>query len=191
MLPTNLRPPVPTTSQAQYGFALNVGTSPPSLIAAQAHLGRGISARTVNGYHTWDGTGALTPLARFARMFSGLVVRGADGTEWYFPQRLTDDTAGVGNGIANPTQQVLGLRSTMGRRLPKRLLIYAFGAALGGSRVLLAAKSLATQSRIPVRNLTLVDRHSNYAHNDPAGAYPRNAFFHYLVGFLKKVSRRR
>ncbi len=189
LLPANLKPPVPTTNRAQYGFALNVGTSPPSLIAAQAHLGRGISASTVNGYHTWDGTGALTPIARFARMFSGLVVRGADGTEWYFPQRLTDDTAAVGNGIANPAQQVLGLRATMGRRLPKRLLIYAFGAALGGPRVPAAAIALAKQSRIPMRNLTLLNRQGSYAHNDPAGAYPKNAFFHYLVGFLKKVSR--
>jgi pimeloyl-ACP methyl ester carboxylesterase len=190
LLPANLKPLVPVTNQAQYGYALNVGTSPRSLIAAQGHLGRGISARTINGYHTWDGTGALTPIGRFARMFSGIDVRGADGTEWYFPQRLTDDTAAVGNGIANPAQQVLGLRATMGRRLPKRLLIYAFGAALGGPRVPAAAIALAKQSHIPMRNLTLMNRQGTYAHNDPAGAYPKNAFFHQLVGFLKKVSRR-
>jgi hypothetical protein len=190
LLPANLKPPVPVTNRAQYGYALNVGTSPRSLIAAQAHLGRGVSARTINGYHTWDGTGALTPIARFARMFSGIDVRGADGTEWYFPQRLTDDTAAVGNGIANPAQQVLGLRATMGRRLPKRLLIYAFGAALGGPRVPAAAVALAHQSHIPMRNLTLRSRQGTYAHNDPAGAYPHNAFFHQLVAFLKKVSRR-
>jgi hypothetical protein len=123
-------------------------------------------------------------------MFSGIDVRGADGTEWYFPQRLTDDLAAVGNGIANPAQQVLGLRATMGRRLPKRLLIYAFGAALGGPRVPAAAIALAKQSHIPMRNLTLMNRQGTYAHNDPAGAYPRNAFFHHLVAFLKKVSRR-
>ena len=181
LLPSNLKPSVPATILAHYGYAFNVGTSPPSLIAAQAHLGNGISTKTVNGYHTWNGTGALTPIGRYARMFSGIGVQSADGTEWYFPQRLTDDTAAVGNGIANPAQQVLGLRATMGRRLPKRLLIYAFGAALGGPRVLLAAKALAQQSRIPVRNLTLVDRHRSYAHNDPAGAYPNNVFFNYLV----------
>jgi pimeloyl-ACP methyl ester carboxylesterase len=191
LLPAGLRPPVPTTNRAQYGFPLNVGTSPLSLIAAQAHLGKGISTSTVNGYHTWDGTGALTPIARFARMFSGINVRGADGTEWYFPQRLTDDTAAVGNGISNPAQQVLGLRATMGQRLPKRLLIYAFGAALGGPRVPAAAVALANQSRIPMRNLTLVDRHLTYAHNDPAIGYPNNAFFRHLVAFLRKVAGRR
>jgi hypothetical protein len=191
LLPSNLKPPLPVTNLAQYGYALNVGTSPPSLIAAQAHLGAGVSARTVAGYHGWDGTGALTPIGRYARMFSGLGTASVDGTEWYFPQRLTDDTVGVGNGIANPAQSVLGLRATMGRRLPKRLLIYAFGAALGGSRVLLAAQALASQSRIPTRNLTLVDRHGTYAHNDPAGAYPNNVFFRQLVAFLRKVGSRR
>lgn len=190
LLPANLRPAVPVTNLAQYGFALNVGTSPRSLIAAQGHLGRGISATTVNGYHTWDGRGALTPIARFARMFSGIGVRGADGTEWYFPQRLTDDVAAVGNGIANPAQQVLDVPATMGRRLPKRLLIYAFGADLGGPRVPAAAIALAQQPHIPMRNLTLLSRPGTYAHNDPAGAYPKNAFFHNLVAFLKKVSRR-
>jgi hypothetical protein len=53
-----------------------------------------------------------------------------------------------------------------------------------------AAIALAKQSHIPLRNLMLLNRQSTYAHNDPAGAYPRNAFFHELVAFLKKVSRR-
>jgi hypothetical protein len=79
----------------------------------------------------------------------------------------------------------------MGRRLPHRLLIYAFGAALGGPGVLLDAKLLARQSHIPARNLTLVDRHTTYAHNDPAGAYPNNAFFRHLIPFLQRVTRTR
>ena len=39
----DLKPPVPVTNLGQYGYALNVGTSPASLIAAQAHLGKGIT----------------------------------------------------------------------------------------------------------------------------------------------------
>jgi len=187
LLPSDLKPPVPVTNLAQYGYALNVATSPTSLIAAQAHLGKGVSATTINGYHTWDGTGALTPIKRFATMFSGIGVLGADGTEWYFPQRLTDDTAAVGNGIKNAAQAVLGVKATMGRLLPRGLKIYAFGAALGGAGVPDAARTLASQSGIPARNLTLVDRHGTYAHNDPAGAYPHNVFFKYLVAFLSGV----
>jgi hypothetical protein len=181
----HLTPAVPVTNLAQFGYALNVGTSPAALLAAQAHLGQGVSP--VGPLHGWDGAGALTPITRYARMFSGFGVAGADGVEWYFPQRLTIDAGGVGNGIANPAESVLGLRATMGRRLPRRLLIYAFGARLGGAGVLLDARALAAQSAIPARNLLLINRASTYAHNDPAGAYPRNVFFGGLLRFLRRI----
>jgi hypothetical protein len=189
LLPSDIVPPVKVTNLAQYGYALNVATSPPSLVAAQGHIGTGLSA-TPNqaGYYGWNAAGALTPISRFATMFSGFPILNADGTEWYFPQRLTDDTMAVGNGNANPAQAVLGLHSTMGHDLPHSLLIYAFGAHLGGQDVLNAAQQLAAQSGIPSSNLTLIDRQSTYAHNDPAGAYPVNDFFNGLVPFLHKVT---
>jgi pimeloyl-ACP methyl ester carboxylesterase len=181
----HLTPSVPVTNLAQFGYALNVATSPESLVAAQAHLGQGISP---NGpVHGWDGTGALTPITRFATVLSGLGVAGADGTEWYFPQRLTIDAGAVDNGIANPAQRVLDIDAVLGRRLPRRLRIYAFGARLGGAGVLADARALAGLSGIPGRNLTLINRAGSYAHNDPAGAYPRNAFFGGLAKFLRRV----
>jgi hypothetical protein len=124
-------------------------------------------------------------------MFAGQGIISADGTEWYFPQRLTDDTGAVGNGIANPAQKVLNVHSTLGRRLPRNLLIYAFGTVLGKRAVLLDAKLLASQSHIPLRNLTLIDRQRTYSHNDPAGAFPRNAFFSALIPFLRKAATAR
>jgi hypothetical protein len=181
----HLTPSVPVTNLAQFGYALNVPTSPAGLIAAQAHLGKGVSP--VGPLHGWNGAGALTPIKRYAAMFSGLGVDGADGSEWYFPQRLTIDAGGVGNGIANPAQPVLGLHSTLGRDLPRRLEIYAFGARLGGAGVLLDARALAAQSRIPASHLLLINRSSSYAHNDPAGAFPRNAFATGLVHFLRRI----
>jgi pimeloyl-ACP methyl ester carboxylesterase len=186
LLPTNIVPPVPVTNLGQFGYALNVATSPPSLIAAQAHLGQGLA--TSGQVHGWNGAGALTPIRRFATMFSGEGIKSADGTEWYFPQRLTDDTGAVANGNANPAQSVLDVHATMGHALPKNLLIYAFGARLGGEGVLDSTMALARQSDIPMANLTLVNRQSTYAHNDPAGAYPTNVFFQYLKPFLKKVA---
>lgn len=187
LLPSDLVPPVRVTNLGQYGYALNVATSPPSLLAAQAHLGQGIAAQ--GPVHGWNGAGALTPIERFATMFAGAGIQSADGTEWYFPERLTDDTAVVDNGNANPAQSVLDVDATMGHRLPKDLLIYAFGARLGGASVPAAAVALAQQSGIPMSNLTLADYQSTYAHNDPAGAYPNNAFFSRLIPFLAKVSR--
>jgi hypothetical protein len=183
-LPAYLKPPVPVTNAAQYGYALNVGTS---LAAAQAHLGKGVGPAGPNGLSGWDGSGALTPLGRFAQMFAGAGILNVDGTEWYFPQRLTDDTAAVGGGLANPAQKVLGVRSTMARRLSRRLRIYAFGAALGQQRVLTAAQQLAQLAHIPARNLTLINRGSTYAHNDPAGAYPNNVFLSHLIPFLRRL----
>jgi hypothetical protein len=50
---------------------------------------------------------------------------------------------------------------------------------------------LARQSGIPMRNLTLANYQSTYSHNDPAGAYPHNAFFQRLVPFLGKVAAQR
>jgi pimeloyl-ACP methyl ester carboxylesterase len=186
LLPADIVPTVPVTNVGQYGYALNVTTSPASLIAAQAHLGQGVA--TAGPVHGWNGTGALTPIKRFATMFSGVGIQNTDGTEWYFPQRLTDDTAAVGNGNANPAQSVLDVNATMGHQLPHTLLIYAFGAHLGGQAVLTAAQLLAQQSNIPKSHLTLINRASTYAHNDPAGAYPNNVFFQNLVPFLKKVN---
>jgi pimeloyl-ACP methyl ester carboxylesterase len=188
LLPSNLKPSVPVTNKGQYGYALNYKTSPPSLLAAQAHLGAGLSSKTINGYHTWNGTGAITPITRIAQMFSGGGIMNANGTEWYFPTRLTDDTRAVNNGIAAPVQKVLNVNATMGRRLPRKLLIYAFGTALGKKAVLLDAQALAKQSGIPMRNLTLIDRENTYSHNDPAGAYPKNAFFSALIPFLRRAA---
>ena len=179
---------MPVTNLGQYGFALNVPTSPPGLIAAQAHLGTGL-VTTGQPPFGWNGAGALTPITRFAAMFAGAGIQGADGTEWYFPQRLTDDTAAVDNGIANPAQTVLGERATMGRKLPQSLRIYAFAAALTGPkrRLMTATLALAHQSHIPASHLTLVNEPS-YAHNDPAGAYPHNLFFSHLIPFLGTVA---
>lgn len=186
LLPADIVPSVRVSNVGQYGYALNVATSPPALVAAQAHLGTGISP--VGPIHGWDGAGALTPISRYATMFSGGAILNTDGTEWYFPERLTDDAGAVADGNSNPAQSVLDLHATMGHDLPHSLLIYAFAAHLGGPGVLTATQTLARQSGIPMSHLTLIDEHRTYAHNDPAGAYPKNIFFDHLVPFLEKVS---
>lgn len=187
LLPADLKPPVPATNEAQFGYALDTKTSPAALAAAQAHLGRLAASGDPRG---WDGAGALTPIGRYADMFSGWGLKGLDGTAWYHPLRLTIDAGAVAAGNANPAQKVLGVRATHGHDLPRRLRMLAFGAALGGQRVLDAARVLATQSHIPKDQLTLVDRERTYAHNDPAGAAPkRNALLKRLVPFLDRLGR--
>jgi Alpha/beta hydrolase family len=185
LLPANLKPPVRVTNLAQYGYALDTETSPPSLAAAQAHLGHLAASGDPRG---WDQAGEITPIQRFAQMFSGTGLHGLDGTAWYHPQRLTIDSGAVAAGNANPAQAILDVHATHGHDLPKRLRIYAFGAALGGQRVLDAARVLAQQSGIPDSNLTLIDRHETYAHNDPNSASPNNDFVDGLIPFLAQIA---
>jgi hypothetical protein len=184
LLPANLKPPVPVTNVGQYGYALDTATSPPGLAAAQAHLGRLAASGDPRG---WERAGELTPIRRYARMFSGWGLPGLDGTAWYHPLRLSIDSDAIAAGNANPAQDILGVRATHGDDLPKRMPIYAFGASLGGERVLEAARILARQSGIPKRRLTLVKR-ERYSHNDPNSAAPRNAFVANLVPFLRRIS---
>jgi hypothetical protein len=185
LIPASITPPVPVTNAGEYGYALDVHTSPAGLLAAQAHLGHLAAS---GNPRDWVDAGALTPLQRFAVMFSGWGLRGIDGTAWYHPLRLTLDADAVANGIRNPAQTVMAVRAIHGRDLPRRLRLLAFGAALGGRRVLDATRALAHQSNIPPGQLTLIDRHTTYAHNDPNSAAPgRNAFLRALVPFLERV----
>jgi hypothetical protein len=187
LLPAALVPPFPVTNKAQFGFALDTQTSPDNLAAAQAHLGQLTAAGSPRG---WDDAGELTPIDRYAEMFSGTGLKGLDGAAWYHPLRLSIDAGAVANGNRNDAQRVLDVRATHGDDLPRTLRIYAFAAALGGPWVLDAARLLVRQSHVPRRNLTLVDRHTTYAHNDPAGAARRrNAFLETLVPFLTRVAR--
>src|SRR5246500_3180033 len=122
--PSSLKPPAAATNLATFGYDTDTKTSK-LVFAAQAHLGQLTRSVPPAG---WSGDGAITPIQRYAAMLGGAGMTNVDGTEWYFPQRLTDDTGAVDQGNANPAQQVLGLRATMGHRLPRSLRIYAFGA---------------------------------------------------------------
>jgi hypothetical protein len=186
-LPANLRPPVNVTTAAGYGYALDTETSPSGLAAAQAHLGHLAAS---GDPRAWDPAGELTPIQRYADMFFGTGLKGLDGTAWYHPRRLTIDSGAVAAGNKNAAQDVLDVHATHGDDLPKNLRIYAFGAALGGKRVLDAARVLSRQSGIPRSRVTLVDRSKTYAHNDPNSAAPKNDFVRFLVPFLGRVEQR-
>jgi pimeloyl-ACP methyl ester carboxylesterase len=189
LLPAALKPAVPATNEAGFGFSVNVGTSPPSLIAGQIHGGKGVEETAeADGLHGWSNVGALTPVPRYADMLSGTGLLLADGTEWYFPERLTIDTRAVAEGNANPAQEVLGEHAIHGHELPTSLKILAINSELDKAvkaNSLVAAQILAAQSGIPAANLTLIDVENTYAHNDPAGAFPNNEFFNKMVPFLE------
>ena len=183
-LPGDLRPPVPVTNEAQFGYAADVGTSPSSLAAFQVHAGH------VQGGNCdpcrWVRGGAITSIQRYATMISGWGLPNVDGTAWYHPLRLTIDSGAVGDGNPNPAQRVLNVKATHGDDV--HVPIYAFAAALGDGRVVQATRALARQSNLPPRDVTIVDRHRTYAHNDPSAAQPaRNTFIKHLIPFLQGI----
>jgi pimeloyl-ACP methyl ester carboxylesterase len=202
LLPSDLKPknekgePIPVTNEAEFGFGVNVGSSPPSLIAAQVHAGKGLEETAKeDGLIGWDGTGAISPIKRYAEMLAGAGLHRADGSEWYFPERLTIDTGAVADGNYNEAQEVLGEHAIHGHELPSTLKILAISSELDklfGASSLTAAEVLAEQSGIPSGNLTLIDREDEYAHNDPAAADPNgeiegNIFYKELIPFLEGV----
>jgi pimeloyl-ACP methyl ester carboxylesterase len=205
-LPSDLKGPPqdsPATNEAGFGFSVNFKTSPLSLAAAQIHGGEGINETAeADGLHGWNGAGALTPVSRYAEMLAGTGLREASGSEWYFPARLTLDTGAVNNGIETPSQKALGLETTMGTDLPKSLHILAIDSELdklfggGGQTVLTEAEALAEQNGISSENVKLIDRLTQYSHNDPAGALPEehegvegNVFLKELKPFLEKIAK--
>ncbi len=185
-LPSDLKPPVPVTNEAQFGFAADVNTSPSSLVAFQVHAGH------VQGGNCdpcgWVRGNAITPIQRYATMISGWRLPNVDGTAWYHPMRLTIDSGAVADGNRNPAQKVLDVEATHGDDI--NVPVYAFAAALGDDRVVQATKALARQSHLPKRDVTIINKAETYAHNDPSAASPdRNAFVKHLIPFLDGIGR--
>lgn len=178
-------------NEAAFGFSVNPPTSPLSLAAAQAHVGTGVEeGATPSSPWVWNGAGAITPLSRYTQMLSGTGVKGADGSEWYFPARLTLDTGAIANGNNNPAQEVLGEHAIFGHSLPKSLHMLAINSELdkdfgGAFTTLNFVEELAQNSGIPAENVTTVNEEETYAHNDPNGAYPNNELINHLVPFLE------
>jgi pimeloyl-ACP methyl ester carboxylesterase len=189
LIPQNLKPPVAPTNAAQYGYALDVDTSPDGLELVQMHIGRLADSGDPRGWVDDD----LVPVERAARMFSGLVEGadgdepiGIDGTAWYHPRRLSIDSGAVNGGIENPAQEVLGVRAIHGTELD--LPIYALETSFGAGRVLNGARLLAEQSDIPESELTLVDESDRLTHTDPMGVETaQNPLVETLVPFLRDI----
>jgi hypothetical protein len=185
-LPSNLKPPVPVTNAAQFGYASDVASSPASLAAFQVHAGH--VERGSCDPCGWVRDGEITPIQRYATMISGSGLRNVDGTAWYHPMRLSIDSGAIADGNRNAAQNVLHVKAIHGDDV--HVPIYAFAAALGDGRVVQGARALARQSDLPAREVEIVDRHRTYAHNDPSAAFPRNAFVKHLLPFLSAIRRR-
>ena len=175
LAPAVLKPPVPVTNAAQFGYAIDTQTGPANLALVQAHLGGLEPAGDPRG---WSDAGGRASLRRVARAVAG--IDRVDGFAWYHPKRLSLDAGAVAGGVANPAQRVLGVRATHRVKVP----VYAYETSLGEGRVLAAARALARRGH--VRRVTLVDRSARDAHCDPIFDDPgRNDFLRTVVPFLR------
>ena len=113
LLPANLKPPGAGHEPGPVRLRAGHRDLAPGLVAAQAHLGHLAASGDPRG---WEQAGEITPIGRYARVFSGWGLKGLDGTAWYHPQRLTIDSGAVAAGNANPAQQVLDVHATHGAR---------------------------------------------------------------------------
>ena len=169
LVPANLKPPVPATNLAQWGYASDTETSPPNLAAFQAHVGR----LAASGNPQAGCRRGRSPRSSATRgCSSGPALHDVDGVAWYHPLRLTIDAGAVAAGNQNPAFQNVLSRPGQGMATTSRSRSTRSPPPGGAQRVLDAARALAQQSNLPPGKLTLVNRQGDRRANDPAGAYP-------------------
>ena len=180
LLPKNLKPPVPATNEAQFGYAFDAKTSPAALGLIHATVGGLAASGDPRG---WVDNG-LTPVQRLARIFGG----NPGGAEWYFPLRLSLDLGAAGVASAKGLTRTaltnrLGLRAWDRSRIDVPLLAYQTSLSKGG--VLRGARSLVAGSKIP-RSVYVDDPRAS--HLDPLAAAPaKSRFLKAVVPFLKSI----
>lgn len=176
LLPPALRPPVPVTNEALLGYAFDRDTSPAELALLRVNSGTIAASGDVRGW----AEGGVTPIARLAEFAARTPV---NGTEWFFPKRLTLDVDGASHLRRNRITRLLGLRPWHAKRIDVPL--YAFQTDLTGGRVLRGARRLKALSRI--KRATLVQGAPEQSHLDPLLAAPgTNEFLATVVPFLTR-----
>lgn len=176
LLPSEFKPPVAATNQAQFGYAFDASTSPASLALIHVHSGH---IATTGSPADWVDSG-ITPVSNLIDAFAEPTLA---ATEWYYPERLSIDA-----GVAAPLQQT-PLAASLGLRLLHTsqvdVPLYAFQTSLGGTNngVADAAHGYAAQSHIP--SVVVVSRTATMSHLDPLLATPaQNAFLETVVPWL-------
>ena len=123
--------------------------------------------------------GGVTPVSRLAAFAARSPV---NGTEWFFPRRLTLDVDAASPLRQTKAAKLLGLRLEHAKRI--KLPLYAFQTELTDGGVLRGARALKAMSRI--KRATLVDGAPEQSHLDPLLAPPdANEFLQTVVPFLE------
>ncbi|HYI19426.1 MAG TPA: hypothetical protein VD836_12000 [Solirubrobacteraceae bacterium] len=175
LLPATFRPPFPVTNAALLAYAFDRDTSSAALRLLHVNGGGLAEGGDPNGWVD----GGVTPVARLAAFAARTPV---NGTEWFFPRRLTLDVDAASPLKPTKATRLLGLRVRHARRI--KLPLYAFQTDLTGGGVLRGARKLKSMSRIT--RATLVDGAPEQSHLDPLVAAPEaNEFLQTVVPFLR------
>lgn len=178
-LPDSVKPSVPVTNEALFGYAFDESTSPDFLSIIHIRAGRLADSGDPRGWVD----GELTPLRAHARAWAA---HAPNATEWYYPRRLRLDIDAASPMRQTPAAKFLGLRLLHGNEIDGAL--YAFGTSLTEGRVARGARRLVARSRI--RHSTVVDDRGT-SHLDPLSAAPsRNHFLRSVVRFLNRARAR-
>ncbi len=177
-LPDILKPPIPVTNEAAFGYAFDESTSPDALALIHIRAGRLADSGDPRGWQD----GELTPIKRHARAYAA---DRPNATEWYYPRRLLLDFDAASPMRQTPAARFLGLRLLHGDEIDVPL--YAFSTALTRGRVARGARRLVVRSKI--RDSRIVDDRGT-SHLDPLSAAPsKNHFLKSVVPFLRRHAR--
>ena len=177
LLPDFVKPSVPVTNEALFGYAFDETTSPDEL--SIIHLRAGHLAGSGDPRRWVDGE--VTPIRRHARAWAA---EAPNATEWYYPRRLMLDIDAASPMRQTPAARFLGLRLRHTGAIDVPL--YAYSTALTRGRIARGAKRLVNRSRI--QEFEIMDDRG-VSHLDPLSAPPgRNDFLKSVVPFLKRVA---
>ncbi len=175
LLPATFRPPFPVTNAALLAHAFDRDTSSADLRLLHVNGGGLAEGGDARGWVD----GGVTPVARLAAFAARTPV---NGTEWFFPRRLTLDVDAASPLKRTKATRLLGLRVRHAKRI--KLPLYAFQTDLTDGGVLRGARKLKSMSRIT--RATLVDGAPEQSHLDPLLAAPEaNEFLQTVVPFLR------
>jgi pimeloyl-ACP methyl ester carboxylesterase len=176
LLPSAFNPSGSVTNRALLGHAFDRDTSPPDLAILHVNAGRVAESGDPRDWVN----GGVTPIARLIKTFGQ---QPTNGSEWFFPRRLTIDTNGANELRQNEVADFLGLRLLHAKRID--VPIYAFQTDLTEGGVLRGAKRLIKRAKTKRSQAMLVDGAPQQSHLDPLVAKPsRNEFLRTVVEFL-------
>lgn len=179
LLPDYLKPPVPATNRALFGYDFDRDTSPSFMSSLHVNAGRLDPGQTPADWQD----GGITPVRRLAWLFAQ---ESPNAVDWFFPTRITIDANGADQMRMNPVAKYLGLRLFHTARVD--LPFYVIQTDMTGGNVLKGARNWIRRTRTTRRQAVLVNADPEMSHLDPlVASADHNPFLRTVTPFLKRT----